>query len=54
MEFENYCWLTQKGELSKDEPKKEDDHSMDAIRYTLYTRERGRARVIQNNPFRRK
>jgi len=36
-EFEAYCW--RKG---KDEPVKEDDHAMDALRYALFSMRRGK------------
>jgi PBSX family phage terminase large subunit len=49
-ERESWCWKDNK---KKDEPIKENDHAMDAERYTYYTRERGRVRVIKGNPFRR-
>jgi phage terminase large subunit len=32
-EFESYVWKTDKDKNPKDEPKKENDHAMDAIRY---------------------
>lgn len=49
-ERESWCWKDNK---KKDEPVKEDDHLMDAERYAIYTRERGRVRIINTNPFKR-
>ena len=51
-ELESYCWKEKTGKPT-DEPVKENDHICDAIRYVLYTRERGRVRLINANPFRK-
>jgi len=50
IEKESYCW---KDKAKKDEPVKDNDHLVDAERYVIYTRERGRVRMIQGNPFKR-
>ncbi len=49
-ELESYKWKTNKDGQGKDEPVKENDHILDAIRYAIYTRERSRVKVI-GNPF---
>ena len=51
-EKESYRWLEKKG-TSQDEPVKENDHCCDAERYCIYTRERGRVRLIKNDPFKK-
>lgn len=51
-ELESYVWKSKPGKTF-DEPIKENDHACDSIRYCLFTRERGRVRVIKGNPFRR-
>jgi len=50
-EFESYKWKTDKKGEGKDEPVKENDHLLDALRYVIYTRERTRAKFINKNNF---
>lgn len=45
-EFESYTWKP-----LKDEPNKDNDHAMDAIRYLVVARNQGRAVVIGSNPM---
>jgi hypothetical protein len=47
----SYRWKTVRG-VDKDEPVKENDDSVDSLRYPLFSREAGRVRVIHKNPFR--
>jgi len=49
-EKDMYCWKETKG-LTRDDPIKENDHLMDAERYVIYTRERGRVRLINKRAF---
>jgi PBSX family phage terminase large subunit len=49
-ELELYRWATNR-QGTKDEPHKDFDHHLDNLRYCIYTRERARAKVMQNNPF---
>jgi len=49
-EFELYKWAKSKTG-AKDEPMKDFDHHLDNLRYVIFTRERARAKVIKNNPF---
>jgi len=37
IELQNYRWKEGKGEISKDEPVKENDHLCDALRYAVYS-----------------
>jgi PBSX family phage terminase large subunit len=37
-ELENYRWKENKSGISKDEPLKEDDHCVDALRYVIYSK----------------
>lgn len=36
-EFESYCWKQDKYGMSRDDPEKQNDHAMDALRYALYS-----------------
>ncbi len=36
-EFQSYVWDSKKSERGIDEPKKENDHGLDALRYAIYT-----------------
>ena len=52
-ELESYVWKQKKGN-ELDEPIKDNDHLMDALRYAIFTRERSRVRIIKSNPFSRR
>jgi PBSX family phage terminase large subunit len=47
-EFELYRWDELLSGMGKNVPKKEDDHCPDEVRYTIHTRECGRARQVQD------
>ena len=47
-ELELYRWDKKMSGLGKDTPIKVDDHTCDAIRYAIFTRDRGRVRQIQD------
>lgn len=51
-ELESYVWRQKSGNPT-DEPVKENDDLMDAMRYGIYTREKSRVRMIRGNPFAR-
>jgi phage terminase large subunit len=52
-EFESYVWRQATGTgVAKDEPNKENDHAMDALRYLVNKIDYGsREVVINENPF---
>ena len=45
-----YRWKKVRGR-ELDEPVKENDHSVDSLRYTIFSREAGRVRLVKRNPF---
>jgi PBSX family phage terminase large subunit len=47
-EFSSYVWDEKKQEKGKDEPLKENDHAMDAIRYGLNTQQMSNVRFIDS------
>jgi len=51
-EFELYRWDSLISGHGKNVPKKVDDHSPDEVRYMVYTRERGRVKMLTGSPFR--
>jgi PBSX family phage terminase large subunit len=51
-ELESYVWMKKKGNET-DDPIKENDHLMDALRYAIFTREKSRVRMIKRDPFKR-
>jgi PBSX family phage terminase large subunit len=46
-EIENYRWSRTKDDKGRDQPIKEDDHTVDALRYAIFTRDRARVRRIK-------
>jgi len=51
-EIDCYVWKEKSGKPT-DEPVKENDDLMDALRYAIYSREKSRVRIIKKNPFAR-
>ena len=47
-EFELYRWLESLSGEGKNVPKPKDDHCPDEVRYVIYTRERGKVRVLKD------
>jgi len=50
-EMSGYRWKTVRG-VNKDEPVKENDHAVDAVKQFVYTKDAGRVKVLKSNPFR--
>lgn len=50
-ELESYSWKMTSSGLSKDDPIKEDDHLCDALRYVIYTMNRGTVKLLTKRVF---